>query len=51
MEIDKTYLKEQLRDARRYWDSERVRLRGTTYWIHFAVRPSGNRRKILFDCR
>ena len=24
--------------------------RGTTYWIHFAVRPSGNRRKILFDC-
>ena len=25
--------------------------RGTTYWIHFAVRPSNNRRKILFDCR
>ena len=37
--------------------------RGTTYWIHFAVRPNGrsategdacqskNRRKILFDCR
>ena len=25
--------------------------RGTTYWIHFAVRPKGNRRKILFDCR
>jgi len=25
--------------------------RGTTYWVHFAVRPSGNRRKILFDCR
>ena len=25
--------------------------RGTTYWIHFAARPSGNRRKILFDCR
>ena len=24
--------------------------RGTTYWVHFAVRPSGNRRKILFDC-
>ena len=24
--------------------------RGSTYWIHFAVRPSGNRRKILFDC-
>ena len=25
--------------------------RGTTWWIHFAVRPSGNRRKILFDMR
>ena len=25
--------------------------RDTTYWIHFAVRPKGNRRKILFDCR
>ena len=24
--------------------------RGTTYWIHFAVRPKDNRRKILFDC-
>ena len=25
--------------------------RGTTYWIHFAVRPKDNRRKVLFDCR
>ena len=25
--------------------------RGTTWWLHFAVRPSGNRRKILFDMR
>jgi Ni,Fe-hydrogenase III component G len=25
--------------------------RDTTYWIHFAVRPKDNRRKILFDCR
>ena len=24
--------------------------RGTTYWVHFAVRPKDNRRKILFDC-
>lgn len=24
--------------------------RGSTYWVHFAVRPSDNRRKILFDC-
>ena len=25
--------------------------RGTIYWIHFAVRPKDNRRKILFDMR
>ena len=25
--------------------------RGTTYWVHFAVRPKDNRRKILFDIR
>ena len=25
--------------------------RGTTWWLHFAVGPSGNRRKILFDMR
>jgi uncharacterized protein YcbK (DUF882 family) len=25
--------------------------RGSTYWLHFAVRPKENRRKIIFDCR
>ena len=25
--------------------------RGTTYWIHFAVRPKDNRRRIAFDMR
>ena len=25
--------------------------RDSTYWIHFAVRPKDNRRKILFDCK
>ena len=25
--------------------------RGSTYWVHFAVRPKENRRKILWDCR
>ena len=25
--------------------------RGSTYWIHFAVRPKDNHRKILFDMR
>ena len=24
---------------------------GSTYWVHLAVRPKDNRRKILFDCR
>ncbi len=35
----------------RDFDELIIEKRGTTYWIHFAVRPSGNRRKILFDCR
>jgi hypothetical protein len=25
--------------------------RGTTYWIHFAVSPKDNRRRIVFDIR
>ena len=37
--------------TRRDFDELIQEKRGTTYWIHFAVRPSGNRRKILFDCR
>ena len=36
--------------TRRDFDELILEQRGTTYWIHFAVRPSGNRRKILFDC-
>ena len=35
----------------REFDELILEQRGTTYWIHFAVRPSNNRRKILFDCR
>ena len=37
--------------TKREYDELIQEKRGTTYWIHFAVRPSGNRRKILFDCR
>ena len=49
--------------TRRDFDELILEKRGTTYWIHFAVRPedcsatkgyacqSKNRRKILFDCR
>ena len=36
--------------TRRDFDELILEKRGTTYWIHFAVRPSANRRKILFDC-
>ena len=35
----------------REFDELILEQRGTTYWIHFAVRPKDNRRKILFDCR
>ena len=37
--------------TKRDYDELILEKRGSTYWIHFAVRPSGNRRKILFDCR
>ena len=49
--------------TKRDFDELILEKRGTTYWIHFAVRPkdrsatkgdacqSKNRRKILFDCR
>ena len=37
--------------TRRDFDEIIQEKRGTTYWIHFAVRPKDNRRKILFDCR
>ena len=37
--------------TKRDFDELILELRGTTYWVHFAVRPKDNRRKILFDCR
>ena len=37
--------------TKRDYDELILEKRGTTYWIHFAVRPKENRRKILFDCR
>ena len=37
--------------TRRDFDELILEKRGTTYWVHFAVRPKDNRRKILFDCR
>ena len=37
--------------TKRDFDELILEKRGSTYWIHFAVRPSNNRRKILFDCQ
>ena len=37
--------------TKKEYDELILEKRGTTYWIHFAVRPKENRRKILFDCR
>ncbi len=37
--------------TKRAFDELILEKRGSTYWIHFAVRPKDNRRKILFDCR
>ena len=37
--------------TKRDFDELILEKRGTTYWIHFAVRPKDNRRKILCDCR
>jgi uncharacterized protein YcbK (DUF882 family) len=36
--------------TKRDYDELIMEKRGSTYWIHFAVRPKDNRRKILFDC-
>ena len=36
--------------TKRDFDELILEKRGTTCWIHFAVRPKENRRKILFDC-
>ena len=50
-------------ETKRKFDELILEKRGTTYWVHFAVRPedrptakgdacqSKNRRKIIFDCR
>ena len=37
--------------TKREFDELILEKRGSTYWIHLAVRPKDNRRKILFDCR
>ena len=38
-------------ETKREFDELILEKRGSTYWVHLAVRPKDNRRKILFDCR
>ena len=38
-------------DAREDFDELIIEVRGSTVWVHFAVRPKGNRRKIVFDVK
>ena len=37
--------------AQEDYDELIIEVRGSTVWIHFAVRPKNNRRKILFDVK
>ena len=38
-------------ESAREFDELLFEKRSSTYWLHFAVRPKENRRKIIFDCR
>jgi len=38
-------------ESREDFDELIIEVRGSTVWVHFAVRPKGNRRKIVFDKR
>ena len=38
-------------DSKEDFDELIIEVRGSTIWVHFAVRPKGNRRKIVFDVK
>ena len=38
-------------EAKEDFDELILEVRGSTIWVHFAVRPKGNRRKIIFNVR
>jgi hypothetical protein len=38
-------------ESKEGFDELIIEVRGSTVWIHFAVRPKGNRRKIVFDVK
>ena len=37
--------------SREDFDELIIEVRGSTVWVHFAARPKGNRRKIVFDTK
>ena len=38
-------------ESREDFDELIIEVRSSTIWVHFAVRPKGNRRKIVFDVK
>ena len=38
-------------DSKEDFDELIIEVRGSTVWVHFAVRPKGNRRKLSFDIK
>ena len=38
-------------DSKEDFDELIIEVRGSTVWVHFAVRPKGNRRRIVFDVK
>ena len=38
-------------ESREDFDELIIEVRSSTVWVHFAVRPKGNRRKIVFDIK
>ena len=38
-------------EAKDDFDELIIEVRGSRVWVHFAVRPKGNRRKVLFDIK
>jgi hypothetical protein len=38
-------------ESREDFDELIIEVRGSTVWVYFAVRPKGNRRKIVFDVK
>ena len=38
-------------DSKEDFDELIIEVRGSTVWVHFAVRPKGNRRKVVFNIK